>query len=102
MALIDRYDGFDWDDGNRGKNWRKHGVTDEEIEQAYTNNPYIEFDDVTHSEDEERWIAMAKTDAGGPLFMVHTIRANRIRPISARRMGKTERKRFYEKAERTS
>jgi uncharacterized DUF497 family protein len=73
MGLIDRYNGFDLDDCNRSKNLRKHGVTDEEIEQAYTNDPYLERKDVTHSEDEERWIALAKTDGGDPLFLVHTI-----------------------------
>jgi len=97
MGLIDKYDGFDWDEGNRGKNFLGHGVTDEEIEEAYSNDPYFQYKDTKHSEGEERWVAMAQTDRGGPLFMVHTIRNNKIRPISAWPMGSEDRGEFYEK-----
>jgi hypothetical protein len=31
--------GFDWDDGNIGKNWTKHRVTDWECEEVFFNQP---------------------------------------------------------------
>ena len=31
--------GFDWDDGNQGKNWEKHGVSDGEAEEIFFNDP---------------------------------------------------------------
>ena len=33
--------GFDWDDGNSGKNWEKHGVADFEAEEIFFNRPFI-------------------------------------------------------------
>jgi len=34
-------DGFDWDEGNRDKNLRLHGVTDNEAEQIFYNSPKV-------------------------------------------------------------
>ncbi len=84
MGLIDHYEGFDWDAGNRGKNLRAHDVTDLEIEEACRNEPFLIFPDAEHSELEERWIIMSKTDRGFPLFGSYSIRINKVRPISFR------------------
>jgi len=35
VLILGEFTGFDWDDGNRGKNWRLHGVSDTECEQVF-------------------------------------------------------------------
>ena len=35
--LLARCEGFDWDEGNIGKNWEKHRVTDWECEEVFFN-----------------------------------------------------------------
>ncbi len=102
MGLVDHYDGFDWDAGNRGKNWIGHKVTDDEIEEACRNEPFLIFPDIEHSEGEERWIITSKTDRGFPLFGSYTIRNGKVRPISFRKMDRKERKEFDEAIKGTS
>lgn len=102
MGLIDHYEGFDWDSGNRGKNWEGHQITDEEIEEACSNEPFLIFPDTDHSHNEERWIHLGKTHQGKELFGSYTIRGRLIRPISFRRMDRKERKEFDETVKETS
>jgi hypothetical protein len=33
VLILGEFNGFDWDEGNRGKNWRLHDVSDAECEQ---------------------------------------------------------------------
>ncbi|MFA4845981.1 MAG: BrnT family toxin [Patescibacteria group bacterium] len=87
---------FEWDDGNREKNYQKHNVTIEECEAVFFNKPLTIFDDLLHSKNEERWYAMGRTKSGRCLAVVFTMRKNRIRIISARDMDKHERN-LYEK-----
>ncbi len=49
-----------------------------------------------HTVTEARYHALGVTDAGRPLFVVFTVRDNRIRVISAREMNRRERKVFDE------
>jgi len=90
----DSFVGFDWDDGNRGKNWRKHRVSDTECEQVFFNEPLLVALDDDHSESEARYYVLGRTDAGRRLFLFFAPRQDRIRVISARNMTKRER-RFY-------
>jgi hypothetical protein len=93
-AMFDRLVGFDWDEGNRGKNAERHGVTDLECEQVFFNHPLLVFPDADHSEDEDRFYVLGRTERGRRLFLVFTPRGDRIRVISARDMTRRER-RFY-------
>jgi uncharacterized protein len=86
-----RVQGFDWDDGNREK-CQKHGVSIAEIEALFMNAPRI-APDPKHSDDEDRMIAVGRTNAGRPVFVAFTIRTkNRrlIRPVTARYMHAKE------------
>jgi hypothetical protein len=56
------------------------------------------FSDVKHSQEEIRWYLLGKTDAERFLFVVFTIRSNKIRIISARDMNKKEREVYNERA----
>ena len=83
--------GFDWDDGNRAK-CQKHGVSIAEIEALFMNAHRI-APDPKHSDDEDRMIAVGRTNAGRPVFVAFTIRTkNRrlIRPVTARYMHAKE------------
>ena len=88
--------GFQWDRYNIQKNLEKHDVTPVESEQAFLNRPLIVVEDVEHSQDEERFYALGKTDQDRRLFIAFTIRNKLIRVISSRDMNKKERK-IYEK-----
>jgi len=93
---------FEWDDGNSEKNWIRHQVTNSECEQVFFNTPLILAEDEKHSATEKRWFVLGKTDAERELFVVFTIRNNKIRIISARDMHIKERSVFHEKIKRNS
>ncbi len=89
--------GFEWDDGNRDKSWKKHQVSNSECEEVFFNLPLLLKLDPTHSQAEERYYVLGQTNAGRRLFISFTIRGENIRVISARDMSKRERN-FYEQA----
>ena len=91
--------GFHWDRHNIQKNWEKHKVSPVESEQAFFNKPLIIVKDVQHSQEEDRFHALGKTDQERRLFIAFTIRKKLIRVISSRDMNKKERK-IYEKGQK--
>lgn len=98
MDELESLEGFEWDEGNRNKNWLTHKVTSTECEMIFFNQPLIILDDSRHSEIESRYYAFGKTDIDRKLIVVFYKRKNRIRVISARDMNKKEKK-FYENQE---
>ena len=95
-ALLADCTGFDWDEGNRLKNWEKHEVSGSECEQVFFNRPLVAEPDARHSEGEPRYYVLGQTDSSRRLFLVFTVRDHLIRVISAREMSRKER-REYEK-----
>ncbi len=89
--------GFDWDDGNLYKNEKKHGLKWQVIEEIFFNMPLLLLQDVKHSQQECRCFALGRTDEDQKLFVVFTLREEKIRVISARKMNTKER-RHYEKS----
>ena len=83
--------GFNWDQGNLEKNWLKHGVSPIECEQVFFNQPLVS-PDTKHSQAEERFFALGRTDQDRYLFLSFTLRGQKIRIISARVMNRKERK----------
>lgn len=92
--LFDTCTGFDWNEGNSTKNWIRHKVAIGECEQVFFNEPLIVYDDIKHSQEEQRWFMLGKTDSQRFLFVVFTIRNQLIRIISARDMNDKERRIF--------
>ncbi len=90
--------GFEWDDFNQHKSWKKHGISKQEAEQVFMCSPLLVHDDDRHSEHEVRYHLLGKTQADRKLFIAFTIRNNKVRIISARTMSRTER-RIYETKE---
>jgi len=87
-----RVSGFDWNEGNRGK-CQTHGVSIAEVEDLFTHSPRI-APDPRHSADEDRLIAVGRTNAGRPVFVAFTMRTKSkrrlIRPVTARYMHAQE------------
>ncbi|MDP3771608.1 MAG: BrnT family toxin [bacterium] len=82
---------FEWDRGNRGKNERRHGVTDGECEEVFFDSRKRILHDALHSGAEERYLLIGATQAQRVLFIVFTMRSHWIRIISARDLNRKER-----------
>lgn len=94
VHIYPNWEGFEWDDGNKNKNFIKHRVRNAECERIFFNEPLIIL------EDEKRFFAFGQTDQKRKLLVVFTLRKKRIRIISARDMHQKERK-FYETCKKT-
>ena len=92
MVDFARPAGFDWDHGNIRKN-DKHGVSAAEAEQVFFNQPLLVVPDLKHSESEQRFYALGKSDDGRMLHITFTLRSGGklVRVISARSMNRKER-----------
>ncbi len=86
--------GFEWDQGNITKNWDIHDVSTVECEQIFFNKPLIVKRDKKHSQTENRYYVLGRSDAGRLLFAVFTVRNDKIRIISARDMTAKELERY--------
>jgi uncharacterized DUF497 family protein len=97
MSILDQLTaatGFDWDPGNREKNWLGHAVTTAECEQVFFNEPLVVVADAKHSQGEDRFYVLGRTSAERRLFVVFTMRGTLVRVISARDMSRKERRAY--------
>lgn len=90
---------FEWDSGNLDKSYLKHGILPKEAEEIFLCEESLVIEDIKHSQKEERFIIIGQTLDQKNMFVVFTIRKDKIRVISARRMHKNE-LRKYEKTKR--
>src|SRR5207302_6707941 len=89
---------FEWDAGNEQKNWITHHVSAEEAEEPFFAEERLILEDKLHSSKHEaRYILIGKSKQGRMLFIVYTIRKEKIRIISSRDADKKE-VLLYEKA----
>jgi uncharacterized DUF497 family protein len=89
---------FDWDAGNEQKNWLRHHISGEEAEEPFFAEERLILEDILHStKQENRYILIGKSKKGRMLFIVYTIRKEKIRIISSRDADKKE-VLLYEKA----
>ena len=84
-------EGFEWDEDNRTKNWKKHRVSVKECEEVFFNTPLVFYKDISHSQAEDRYTALGVTNESRQLYITFIIRENNIRVISARDQNKKER-----------
>lgn len=84
--------GFQWDAGNAERHWRTCRVRQAESEQVFFHRPVVIAQDLGHSEREPRFAALGQTEAGRRLSVVFTIRGAVVRVISARDMGRRDRR----------
>lgn len=100
--FLENREGFDWDNGNINKNWLAHRVSDGEAEEVFFYEPSLVFEDIKHSQQESRYYCLGQTSQSRKLFIVFTIRDNKIRIISARDMSKEERKQYAKEIQKDS
>lgn len=81
---------FEWDHGNQDKNFLKHGVRNQECEEAFFDQKKKILRDTLHSGKEIRYVLLGKTQNWRVLFVIFTIRRTKIRIISARDLNKKE------------
>ena len=98
MELLKEPLHFQWDAGNKEKNLKKHGVTNEECEEAFFD-PHKRILPVAQSAvGELRYLVVGRTRHGRLLFVVFTLRQHAIRVISARDLNKKECRLYEETA----
>lgn len=83
---------FDWDENKAAKNLSKHQVSFDEAKTVFDDPLYIDFYDPDHSEDEERYLIVGRSNQEKLLIVSYTERENSLRIISARKVTKAERK----------
>ncbi len=93
--IFEKITGFEWDSGNKGKNFRRHDVTDEECEEVFFDHNKRISKDTLYSDKEKRYIIVGQTKKSRLLFIVFTIRKVKVRIISSRDLNKKEHK-LYE------
>ena len=82
---------FEWDEGNSTKSLEKHGVTRLEAEELFYCNFIAPLGiQVIPKVDEDRYGLLSKTNSGDYLFCSFTIRSEKVRVISVRRMSEKE------------
>jgi uncharacterized DUF497 family protein len=91
MAFI-----FRWDKKKARRNLRDHKISFEEASTVFGDTLSRTIDDPLHSEDEDRYVIVGQSLQRRLLVVVHTIRGDTIRIISARVATPTERKDYEE------
>ena|SRR3989344_5890209 len=89
---------FEWNEGNRDKNFNKHHITVTEAEEIFFDKNAQEYPDPNHSKQELRKVVVGSTKEGRLLFIVYTKRQGKIRIISARDLNKKKERSLYEEA----
>jgi uncharacterized DUF497 family protein len=75
---------FEWDKNKDIENQKKHGVSFFEAQYAFLDSNRVIFEDVDHSDVEQRFYCLGKNgDDSGILTVRFTYRHNRIRIIGA-------------------
>jgi uncharacterized protein len=86
---------FEWDDDKAAQNWRDHAVSFEMARDAFKDPFAIEWIDATQDTSEERYSMIGMVE-NRLLFVAYTMRAERIRIISARKAEPYERRKYHD------
>jgi len=91
---------FEWDPNKAKENLEIHGVSFDEAGTAFRDILSLTIYDPLHSEEEDRFVLLGNSHKDRLLVVVHTVRGDNIRLISARNASKKERKQYEENAKR--
>lgn len=92
---------FEWDDEKEKINIGKHGIDFTTAARVFNDENILELYDESHSDNEERYIAIGIIDGITYLVMVvFTEREEAIRIISARKATKKEGRMYYDRSQR--
>jgi uncharacterized DUF497 family protein len=83
---------FEWDPKKDAANRRKHGVSFEEAQTAFSDSNGLVISDPDHSADEDRFVLLGLSASLRALVVCHCLRddGDTIRIISARKAGRAE------------
>jgi uncharacterized DUF497 family protein len=84
-----------WDEAKNLANRRKHGLSFEEAEQLFAAPDYLEIFDETHSEAEDRFLAIGSIPRGLVLIVWTARDDETIRIVSARWANEREQILYY-------
>lgn len=87
---------FEWGRKKAGTNLSKHGVALDEARSVFDDPLYVDFFDPDHSDDEERFIIVGRSQRNRLLVVSYTERNGRIRLISAREATRREQDEYEE------
>jgi uncharacterized DUF497 family protein len=87
---------FEWDRIKAARNAIKHHVRFPEAASVFFDEFALFAADPDHSDDEDRYIVLGRSIRANVLLVVHVIRGERIRILSARVATPTERRRYEE------
>jgi uncharacterized DUF497 family protein len=96
MTMIE----FEWDPEKAKANLSKHGVGFAEAATVFRDRLSITIFDPDHSENEDRYITIGKSERDRAVVVAHTDRGNRTRIISARELTRAEREEYEEEIQR--
>ena len=85
---------FVCDEVKKRQNLRKHGIDMYEASAVFFDPLAVFWHDLKHSEDEERWCILGRSEKGRLLFVSHTLRGEIVRIISVRRAKQHEVKKY--------
>ena len=88
---------FEWDDGNKTKSATKHGVTIDEVEAVFKSGMALPLGiQISPKTDEQRLGLVGPSSMGRLLQVAFTLRAGKVRVISARPAHRKEKKSYEE------
>ena len=93
---------FEWDENKNKSNIEHHKVSFEQAVSVFFDEAAVIFQDIKHSEDEDRFIIVGKSIFDKVLFVCYCERGKDelnediLRIISARKATDKERRLFYE------
>ena len=90
---------FEWDRMKAARNVIKHSVRFPEAASVFFDGFALFEPDPDHSEEEDRYIVLRRSIRANVLLVVHVIRGERIRILSARVATPTERRRYEERGQ---
>lgn len=87
---------FERDKNKAEANLSRHEVPFDEATTVFDDPLYIDFYDPDHSDEEERYIVIGKSQKHRILIVSYTERNNKVRLISARKATRKEREDYEE------
>jgi uncharacterized DUF497 family protein len=88
---------FAWDRMKAARNAIKHGVRFPEAASVFFDEAALFEDDPDHSSEENRYIVLGYSIKSRIVLVVHVVRGEKIRLLSARQATPRERKRYDER-----
>lgn len=90
---------FEWDPVKARNNIEKHGITFDEASTSFEDPLSLTIADPLHFVEEVRFVLIGQSHRGKLLIVIHTVRSNRIRIISARKATRKECRHYEENEE---